>query len=166
MKGRGSVGPEFFTRCPRMNCACGTVRRVRILLDTHTLLWAAFDEDSLSPRARAIQSLTAKSSSPRRRRGRLRPNFAWGSSISPGFGGEFHLRGHCGGYLLLSISPEHALGLALPGDHKDPSTGAGGSGNHENIRARNDSQLDVSVCGGSGEAGGFETWAGLDSQSV
>ena len=27
---------------------------MRILLDTHTLLWAAFDEDSLSPRARRL----------------------------------------------------------------------------------------------------------------
>ena len=96
---------------------------MRILLDTHTLLWAAFDEDSLSPRARRIvqspgneiivSAASAWEVATKYRLGKL--DFA--RDLAENFVAEVT----AAGYLLLPISPEHAqrAGL-LPGDHKDP----------------------------------------------
>jgi PIN domain nuclease of toxin-antitoxin system len=96
---------------------------VRILLDTHALLWAAFDEDSLSPRARRliqspgseiiVSAASVWEIATKYRLGKL--NFARDllENFIPKVTGA--------GYLLLPISPEHALRAGrLPGDHKDP----------------------------------------------
>ena len=96
---------------------------MRFLLDTHTLLWAAFDEDLLSPHAR--QSIQTRGSevvvsvasaweiATKYRLGKL--NFARALAEN------FIPRVTAAGYHLLPISPEHALRAGfLPGDHKDP----------------------------------------------
>jgi PIN domain nuclease of toxin-antitoxin system len=121
---------------------------VRILLDTHTLLWAAFDEDSLSPRARRliqspdseiiVSAATAWEITTKFRLGKL--DFA--RDLAENFISEVT----AAGYLLLSISPEHAVRAGLlPGDHKDPfDRMLAAQAIHENIPLlSNDSQLDV-----------------------
>ena len=121
---------------------------MRILLDTHTLLWAAFDEDSLSPRARRliqspdseiiVSAATACEITTKFRLGKL--DFA--RDLAENFISEVT----AAGYLLLSISPEHAVRAGLlPGDHKDPfDRMLAAQAIHENIPLlSNDSQLDV-----------------------
>lgn len=121
---------------------------MRILLDTHTLLWAAFDEDSLSPRARRliqspdseiiVSAATAWEITTKFRLGKL--DFA--RDLAENFISEVT----AAGYLLLSISPEHAVRAGLlPGDHKDPfDRMLAAQAIHENIPLlSNDSQLDV-----------------------
>jgi PIN domain nuclease of toxin-antitoxin system len=121
---------------------------VRILLDTHALLWAAFDEDSLSPRARRliqspdseiiVSAATAWEITTKFRLGKL--DFA--RDLAENFISEVT----AAGYLLLSISPEHAVRAGLlPGDHKDPfDRMLAAQAIHENIPLlSNDSQLDV-----------------------
>jgi len=121
---------------------------VRILLDTHTLLWAAFDEDSLSPRARRliqspdseiiVSAATAWEITTKFRLGKL--DFA--RDLAENFISEVT----AAGYLLLSISPEHAVRAGLlPSDHKDPfDRMLAAQAIHENIPLlSNDSQLDV-----------------------
>lgn len=121
---------------------------MRILLDTHTLLWAAFDEDSLSPRARRIvqspgnemlvSAASAWEVATKYRLGKL--EFA--QDLAENFVSEVM----AAGYLLLPISPEHAqrAGL-LPGNHKDPfDRMLAAQAIHENIPLlSNDPQLDV-----------------------
>lgn len=121
---------------------------MRILLDTHTLLWAAFDEDSLSPRARRIvqspgneiivSAASAWEVATKYRLGRL--DFAQDLAVN------FVSEVTAAGYLLLPISPEHAqrAGL-LPGNHKDPfDRMLAAQAIHENIpMLSNDPQLDV-----------------------
>lgn len=96
---------------------------MRILLDTHTLLWAAFDEDTLSPRARRliqspgneiiVSAATAWEVATKYRLGKL--DFA--RNLAENFISEVS----ASGYLLLPISPEHAVRAGLlPGNHKDP----------------------------------------------
>ncbi len=96
---------------------------MRILLDTHTLLWAAFDEDSLSARARRIvqspsneiivSAASAWEVATKYRLGKL--DFA--QDLAENFVSEVT----AAGYLLLPFTPEHAqrAGL-LAGTHKDP----------------------------------------------
>ena len=121
---------------------------MRILLDTHTLLWAAFDEDSLSPRARRliqspdseiiVSAATAWEITTKFRLGKL--DFA--RDLAENFISEVT----AAGYLLLSISPEHAVRAGLlPGDHKDPfDRMLAAQAIHENIPLlSNYSQLDV-----------------------
>lgn len=96
---------------------------MKILLDTHTLLWAAFDEAALSPRARRIVQIpgnelivsaaSAWEIATKYRLGKL--EFA--QDLAENFVAE--VTG--AGYLLLAITPEHAqrAGL-LAGTHKDP----------------------------------------------
>lgn len=121
---------------------------MRILLDTHALLWAAFDEDSLSPRARRliqspdseiiVSAATAWEITTKFRLGKL--DFA--RDLAENFISEVT----AAGYLLLSISPEHAVRAGLlPGDHKDPfDRMLAAQAIHENIPLlSNDSQLDV-----------------------
>ena len=96
---------------------------MRILLDTHTLLWVAFEDELLSLRARhSIRSLgsevfvsaaSAWEITTKYRLGKL--NFA--RSLAE----NFIPRVTAAGYHLLPISVEHAVRAGLlPGDHKDP----------------------------------------------
>jgi PIN domain nuclease of toxin-antitoxin system len=121
---------------------------VRILLDTHTLLWASFDEDSLSPRARRliqspgneliVSAASAWEVATKYRLGKL--DFA--QDLAENFVSEVT----AAGYLLLSITPEHAqrAGL-LPGNHRDPfDRMLAAQAIHENMPLlSNDPQLDV-----------------------
>ena len=121
---------------------------MKILLDTHTLLWAAFDEDSLSPRARRIlqsprneiivSAASAWEVATKYRLGKL--DFA--QDLAENFVSEVT----SAGYQLLPITPEHAqrAGL-LPGNHKDPfDRMLAAQAIHENMPLlSNDSQLDV-----------------------
>jgi len=121
---------------------------VRILLDTHTLLWAAFDEEALSALARRIiqspsneiivSAASAWEIATKYRLGKL--DFA--QDLAENFVSEVT----AAGYLLLPISPEHAhrAGL-LPGDHKDPfDRMLAAQAIHENVPLlSNDSLLDV-----------------------
>lgn len=121
---------------------------MRILLDTHTLLWAAFDEESLSRRARRliqssgneiiVSAASAWEVATKCRLGKL--DFA--RDLAESFVSEVTTAG----YLLLPISPEHAqrAGL-LPGEHKDPfDRMLAAQAIHENLPLlSNDSQLDV-----------------------
>lgn len=121
---------------------------MRILLDTHALLWAAFDEDSLSPRARRliqspgseiiVSAASVWEIATKYRLGKL--NFARDllENFIPKVTGA--------GYLLLPISPEHALRAGrLPGDHKDPfDRMLAAQAIHEDLPLlSNDTQLDV-----------------------
>jgi PIN domain nuclease of toxin-antitoxin system len=96
---------------------------VRILLDTHTLLWAAFDEDLLSKRARKllrtpaneffVSAASAWEIATKFRLGKLPAAHTLADDFVRIVTGA--------GYLLLSISVEHALRAGrLPGEHKDP----------------------------------------------
>lgn len=96
---------------------------MRFLLDTHTLLWAAFRRDLLSPRASRIltrpgaemivSAASAWEIATKFRLGKL--DFA--RDLADNFIPEVTAVG----YRLLPISPEHALRAGrLPGDHKDP----------------------------------------------
>jgi PIN domain nuclease of toxin-antitoxin system len=121
---------------------------VRILLDTHTLLWAAFDEDALSPRARRliqspaneiiVSAASAWEVATKYRLGKL--------DFAQDLAENFVFEVTTAGYLLLPISPEHAqrAGL-LPCDHKDPfDRMLAAQAIHENMPLlSNDSQLDV-----------------------
>jgi PIN domain nuclease of toxin-antitoxin system len=121
---------------------------VRILLDTHTLLWAAFDEDSLSPRARRliqssaseilVSAATAWEVATKFRLGKL--DFA--RDLAENFISEVT----AAGYSLLPISVEHAVRAGqLSGDHKDPfDRMLAAQAIHENMPLlSNDGQLDV-----------------------
>jgi len=121
---------------------------VRILLDTHTLLWTAFDEDTLSPRARRliqspkneiiVSAASAWEVATKYRLGKI--DFA--RDLAENFVAEVT----AAGYLHLPISPEHAqrAGL-LPGDHKDPfDRMLAAQAIHEDMPLlSNDPQLDV-----------------------
>ena len=121
---------------------------MRILLDTHTLLWAAFDEDALSPRARRliqspkneiiVSAASAWEVATKYRLGKL--DFA--QDLAKNFVSEVTMAG----YLLLAITPEHAqrAGL-LPGEHKDPfDRMLAAQAIHEDMPLlSNDPQLDV-----------------------
>jgi PIN domain nuclease of toxin-antitoxin system len=121
---------------------------MRILLDTHTLLWAAFDEDALSPRARRliqspeneiiVSAASALEVATKYRLGKL--DFA--QDLAKNFVSEVTMAG----YLLLAITPEHAqrAGL-LPGEHKDPfDRMLAAQAIHEDMPLlSNDPQLDV-----------------------
>jgi PIN domain nuclease of toxin-antitoxin system len=96
---------------------------VRILLDTHTLLWAAFDEDSLSRRARKLLRSSANELF-------VSAASAWEIATKFRLGklpsaqilaNDFVRTVTNAGYLLLSISVEHALRAGrLTGEHRDP----------------------------------------------
>jgi PIN domain nuclease of toxin-antitoxin system len=96
---------------------------LRFLLDTHTLLWASFDEDALSPKARQVirtpgsemivSAATAWEIATKFRLGKL--NFA--QELVE----DFIPLVTAAGYTLLPVSAEHALRAGrLPGEHKDP----------------------------------------------
>lgn len=121
---------------------------MRILLDTHTLLWAAFDEEALSPRARRliqasgneilVSAASAWEVATKYRLGKL--NFAHG--LAENFVAEVT----AAGYLLLPISAAHAVRAGLlPGNHKDPfDRMLAAQAIHEDIPLlSNDPQLDL-----------------------
>jgi PIN domain nuclease of toxin-antitoxin system len=121
---------------------------LKFLLDTHTLLWAAFDDESLSPRARKmiqrrgsevlVSAASAWEIATKYRLGRL--------DFARTLVENFIQRVTAAGYQLLPISTEHALRAGLlPGDHKDPfDRMLAAQAIHENIPLlSNDSQLDV-----------------------
>jgi PIN domain nuclease of toxin-antitoxin system len=121
---------------------------MRYLLDTHTLLWAAFRRDMLSPHALHIltqsryeiivSAASAWEITTKYRLGKL--NFARALAI------DFIPRITSVGYLLLPISVEHAVRAGLlAGDHKDPfDRMLAAQAIHENMPLlSNDSQLDV-----------------------
>jgi PIN domain nuclease of toxin-antitoxin system len=96
---------------------------MKFLLDTHTLLWAAFRRDLLSPRVTSIlthpgdemivSAATAWEVATKFRLGKLDFARALVENFIPQVTAV--------GYRLLPISPEHALRAGLlPGDHKDP----------------------------------------------
>lgn len=96
---------------------------MKVLLDTHALLWAAFSRDLLSPRAQQliqapqnevlVSAASAWEISTKFRLGRL--------PFATPLVDDFVPRVTSAGYLLLPISVEHALRAGrLPGDHRDP----------------------------------------------
>lgn len=121
---------------------------MRFLLDTHTLLWVAFDEDLLSPHARRliqtrgsevfVSAASAWEIATKYRSGKL--NFARALAEN------FIPRVTAAGYQLLPITAEHALRAGrLPGDHKDPfDRMLAAQAIHEDLPLlSNDPQLDV-----------------------
>jgi len=121
---------------------------VRFLLDTHALLWLAFDRRLLSPHVLQavassqneilVSAATAWEITTKYRIGKL--DFARGLSVN------FIPRVTAAGYQLLPITTEHALRAGLlPGDHKDPfDRMIAAQAIHEDIPLlSNDSQLDV-----------------------
>ncbi len=121
---------------------------MRFLLDTHTLLWAAFRRDLLSPHALQIlthpggemivSAATAWEIATKFRLGKL--NFA--AELAQNFIPEVTSVG----YRLLPISTEHALRAGhLSGDHKDPfDRMLAAQAIHEDLPLlSNDAQLDV-----------------------
>lgn len=96
---------------------------MRVLLDTHALLWAAFRKDLLSARARKlietpaneilVSAASAWEIATKYRLGKL--------PLAQVLVEDFVPRVTAAGYILLSISAEHALRAGrLPADHKDP----------------------------------------------
>lgn len=96
---------------------------MRVLLDTHALLWAAFRKDLLSARAQKlieapaneilVSAASAWEIATKYRLGKL--------PLAQVLVEDFVPRVTAAGYVLLSISAEHALRAGrLPADHKDP----------------------------------------------
>ena len=121
---------------------------MRFLLDTHTLLWVAFDEELLSPRARHliqtrgsevfVSAASAWEIATKYRIGKL--NFARALAEN------FIPRVTAAGYQLLPISTEHALRAGrFPGNHNDPfDRMLAAQAIHEDLPLiSNDAQLDV-----------------------
>ena len=121
---------------------------MKYLLDSHTLLWAAFRRDLLSPHAlriltkpdceMIISAASAWEITTKYRLGKL--NFA--RVLAENFIPQITSVG----YRLLPITVEHALRAGLlPGDHKDPfDRMLAAQAIHENMPLlSNDSQLDV-----------------------
>jgi PIN domain nuclease of toxin-antitoxin system len=121
---------------------------MRVLLDTHALLWAAFRKDLLSARARkVVQSPTNEIL--------VSAASAWEIATKYRLGKlphaqvlveDFIAKVTSAGYALLSISAEHALRAGrLPADHKDPfDRMLAAQAIHEDLPlVSNDQQLDV-----------------------
>jgi PIN domain nuclease of toxin-antitoxin system len=121
---------------------------VRVLLDTHALLWAAFRKDLLSARARKlieapaneilVSAASAWEIATKYRLGKL--------PLAQVLVEDFVPRVAAAGYILLSISAEHALRAGrLPADHKDPfDRMLAAQAIHEDLPLlSNDEQLDV-----------------------
>ena len=96
---------------------------MRVLLDTHALLWAAFRKDLLSARAQKlieapanellVSVASAWEIATKYRMGKL--------PLAQALVEDFVPRVTAAGYMLLPISVEHALRAGrLPADHKDP----------------------------------------------
>ena len=121
---------------------------MRFLLDTHTLLWLAFDEDLLSPHARrSIQSRGSEVLVSAASAWEIATKFRLGKlNFARVLAENFVPRVTAAGLQLLSISTEHALRAGhLPGDHKDPfDRMLAAQAIHEDLPLlSNDTQLDV-----------------------
>jgi PIN domain nuclease of toxin-antitoxin system len=121
---------------------------MRYLLDTHTLLWAALEDDLLSPRARRIiasaanelvvSAASAWEISTKYRLGRI--------PFAHDLAEDFIPAVQAAGYQMLPISVEHALRAGrLSGDHRDPFDRVlAAQAIHEDMPLiSNDCQLDV-----------------------
>jgi PIN domain nuclease of toxin-antitoxin system len=121
---------------------------MRVLLDTHALLWAAFRKDLLSARARklietsaneiVVSAASAWEIATKYRLGKL--------PLAQVLVEDFVPRVTAAGYNLLSISVEHALRAGrLPAEHKDPfDRMLAAQAIHEDLPLlSNDTQLDV-----------------------
>jgi PIN domain nuclease of toxin-antitoxin system len=96
---------------------------MRLLLDTHTLIWAIYDQEFLSDRARRnlevpksdafVSAATAWEIATKYRLGKL--------PLASVLAENFIETVTSAGYILLPITAEHALRAGyLPGTHKDP----------------------------------------------
>ncbi len=121
---------------------------MRVLLDTHVLLWAAFRKDLLSARAQKlieapqnellVSAASAWEIATKYRIGKLPQAQVLVEDFVP--------RVTAAGFTLLSISVEHALRAGrLPADHKDPfDRMLAAQAIHEDLPLlSNDEQLDV-----------------------
>jgi PIN domain nuclease of toxin-antitoxin system len=121
---------------------------MRVLLDTHTLLWAAFRKDLLSNRARHlahsqrnevfVSAVSAWEIATKYRLGKLPKAQALVDDFVPSI--------QSAGYLPLPISLEHALRAGrLTADHKDPfDRMLAAQAIHEDLALiSNDEQLDI-----------------------
>lgn len=121
---------------------------MRYLLDTHTLLWAAFHKDLLSIRTRRLlqsrthefflSAATAWEIATKSRLGRL--------DFAQALAEDFIPKVTSAGYLLLPISVAHALRAGhFPADHGDPFDRmlAAQSIHEEMPILSNDAQLDL-----------------------
>jgi PIN domain nuclease of toxin-antitoxin system len=121
---------------------------MRVLLDTHALLWAAFRKDLLSPRARKlIQSPTNEILVSAASAWEIATKYRLGKlPLAQVLVEDFIVKVTSAGYVLLSISAEHALRAGrLPADHKDPfDRMLAAQAIHEDLPLlSNDQQLDV-----------------------
>jgi PIN domain nuclease of toxin-antitoxin system len=96
---------------------------MRFLLDTHVMLWLAFEDSKIPSRVRKkiltpaseaiVSAASAWEIATKYRLGRL--------DFARKLVENFTLRTTAAGYTLLAVSVEHALRAGqLPGDHKDP----------------------------------------------
>ena len=121
---------------------------MRVLLDTHTLIWAVYDQEFLSRRARQIlqepgtemlvSAASAWEVATKYRLGKL--------PSATELAQDFMNVVSASGYSFLSIAPEHALRAGhLPGLHKDPfDRMLAAQAIHENmILLSNDATLDA-----------------------
>jgi PIN domain nuclease of toxin-antitoxin system len=121
---------------------------MKFLLDTHALIWAIYDQESLSTHARQILELpghemivsaaTAWEIATKHRLGKL--------PAARILAEDFISVVTRSGYTLLPISAEHALRAGqMPGDHKDPfDRMIAAQAIHEDMPLlSNDSQLDT-----------------------
>jgi PIN domain nuclease of toxin-antitoxin system len=121
---------------------------MRVLLDTHTLLWAVFRKDLLSNRARHlvhaqrnevfVSAVSAWEIATKYRLGKLAKAQALVDDFVPSI--------QSAGYLPLPISLEHALRAGrLSADHKDPfDRMLAAQAIHEDLALiSNDEQLDI-----------------------
>ena len=121
---------------------------MRYLLDTHTLLWALFEDELISPRGRKlilspanellVSAASAWEIATKHRLGKLPQAQALTGNFIPTIAAA--------GYLLLPISVEHALRAgSLPGDRRDPfDRMLAAQSIHDDIPLlSNDEQLDV-----------------------
>jgi PIN domain nuclease of toxin-antitoxin system len=121
---------------------------MRVLLDTHALLWAAFRKDLLSTRARKlIQSSSNEILVSAASAWEIATKYRLGKLLHAQILVEdFIVKVTSAGYVLLSISAEHALRAGrLPADHKDPfDRMLAAQAIHEDLPLiSNDEQLDI-----------------------
>ncbi|HWG20599.1 MAG TPA: type II toxin-antitoxin system VapC family toxin [Terracidiphilus sp.] len=121
---------------------------MRVLLDTHALLWAAFHKDLLSARVRrVIQSPANEILVSAASAWEIATKFRLGKlPFAQALADDFIPKVTSAGYLLLPISVEHALRAGrLTGDHKDPfDRMLAAQAIHEDLPiVSNDAQLDA-----------------------
>lgn len=96
---------------------------MRFLLDTHTLIWAVYDQEFLSSNVRQVLETPSNEAIVSAASGwEIATKYRLGKLSSARILAEDFMNVVTkSGYSLLAISPEHALRAGrLPGDHKDP----------------------------------------------